>query len=207
MSNKITSRKEFNTECKNIIDKMLKDNKEFAKIVDHQSSGWGVKQYLKVIYWYRVMFKKEIDYNNKKIIGFHIMPYQITENDMKKAEMKYENDGINYKYDGSCKEPFNIEIKNNKNYVDYDPDASNFHKNIDYHFQIVLIDKSTIGHLGPGINTSNIVFNKDNINSFINSVKKDKVYFPNINEKFNNKDNDIEEIEKLINETLKELNI
>ena len=193
------TRKEFNKECKIIIEKIINENEYFANIVSSYGPGWGVGQYKNVIHWYRVLFKKKnyIKYNDKIIIGFHIMPYQITEDIMISAKMKYGNNIEN------SNEPFNIEIEKNNNYVDYDPDASNFHKSIDYNYQIVLLDKSTIGHLGPAAPTSNIKF-IDNKKEFINEVKKEKMYYPNINEK-NKHITNIKDIEILVNNVLKEL--
>ena len=95
-------------------------------------------QYFGVIYWYRVTFNEaKILKNGRQISGFHIKPYRITIEDIAKAAKK------------GSKGRFNEIIKDDPQFVDYDPQSGNFHKVPDGTYQIVLVDKSA-GYEGPG---------------------------------------------------------
>ena len=133
------------------------------------------------------------------------MPYQITDKDIMKAEIEYNSENI--KFNGEKKLPFNEEIVIDSSYVDYDPSTSNFHKKIDDNYQIVLVDISTKGHYGPGLPTSNIKYSEENRKSFLDSVKKDKVYYPNVDQKIKNNNTNSEQIENLVDDILKILNV
>ena len=157
-------------------------------------------QYANVIYWYRVLFKKPLVHiNGKTIIGFHIMPYQITANDIKNA-VKNNN------------ENFNEIISENINYIDFDSTTCNFHKVPNNKYQIVLIDQYSyikFNHNGPGRPTSFIgnidcfkinksLNNYNKIEKYIYSARKDNMYFPNLlDEEIDNVD-----LNKLISEAL-----
>ena len=186
----------FQTKCSELIEKLKNKHDSFKTIVEKNESGYAKSrsQYDGVVFWYRVMFNKSFEYKEKNIIGFHIMPYQIKIDDIKRA------------VDSNNKKPFNVEIIKDINYVDYDSNSGNFHKNIDYNFQIVLIDERTKGHYGAGYTNESLnkTISNIDINKYINELIKDKVYYPNINQR---SITTYESLERIIILVLKELGI
>lgn len=192
----------FQTKCSELIEKLKNEHDGFKIIVEKNESGNAKSrsQYDGVVFWYRVIFNKSFEYKEKNIIGFHIMPYQIKIDDIKNA------------VDSNNSKPFNEEVIKDTNYVDYDSTSGNFHKSVDYNFQIVLIDERTDTkliknrHYGAGYTEES--FNKKitemDIKKYINELIAAKVYYPNINQRSITK---YDSLEKKIILVLKELGI
>lgn len=170
----------FQTKCSELIEKLKNKYESFKIIVEKNESGYAKtgSQYDGVVFWYRVIFNKSFEYKGKNIIGFHIMPYQIKTNDIINA------------IDSNKNKPFNKEVIKDNNYVDYDYTSGNFHKSIDYNFQIVLIDKITDNnlnrsrHYGAGYTDESLdkKISDIDINKYIKELIDAKVYYPNINQ-------------------------
>lgn len=170
------NKNEFQKGCLEVVER-LKSDSEFKKIYLSDSDGNpnAGSQYEDVVYWYRVMFSDSFEKNNKKIIGFHIMPYQITREDINKAVAQKNNI-----------KNFNNLIKEDKSYVDYDNTSGNFHKVIENRIQIAFIDKNTVGHYGVGVPSKKINFTKNQREKYADRLKNDKVYYPNIDDNTTN---------------------
>lgn len=210
-------------ECDKVLNKIMFENESFKKIINLTSKGVVFKrigiarensQYDNIIYWYRVLFKDVINYNGIKIVGFHIMPFQITSNDVKKAEWRYNTDikekrkEVLYKHNGMKKKKYYDELKEDLTYIDYDWDVSgNFHKYPDNNFdklQITLIDQETYINNHNGVGDVLVVKGNPFNDELVNRIRKRKMYFPNIEDKeINNKN----QLEDLIKNVLVVLNI
>lgn len=172
--------------CQKVIKEICLSDDEFKELIiplnDNSLATLSSFQYANVIYWYRVLFKEPMLHDNgKTIFGFHIMPYQITTSDIKRAVKN------NYG-------KFNEIINSNDKYIDFDSTTCNFHKVPNSKYQIVLIDEFThtkYNHNGPGRPVSfegNIDCFKENksasnyekIDRYIKAVKEDNMYFPNL---------------------------
>ncbi len=148
------------------------------------------KQYQGVVYWYNLELSKDniVKPEYRDLWGFHIMPYCITQNDVKIATK------TDYFFN---KKPRQI--------VDYDPNSGNFHKWPDPsnpQYQVVLIPKQKNGVAkarGPGFNKElNLIYGK-----FIETitVKRDWYYPPieSQKKKAENKDSIVSLINSLKN--------
>lgn len=187
----------FQTKCSELIEKLKNEYAGFKINVEKNESGYAKSrsQYDGVVFWYRVMFNKSFEYKEKNIIGFHIMPYQIKIDDIKNA------------VDSNNSKPFNEEVIKDTNYVDYDSTSGNFHKSVDYNFQIVLIDDRTKGHYGAGYTKESLgkkTITDMNAKKYIKELIDAKVYYPNINQK---SITTYDSLEKKIELVLKELGI
>lgn len=187
----------FQTKCSDLIEKIKNKHAGFKINVEKNESGYAKSrsQYDGVVFWYRVMFNKSFEYKEKNIIGFHIMPYQIKIDDIKNA------------VDSNNNKPFNEEVIKDTNYVDYDSTSGNFHKCVDYNFQIVLIDDRTKGHYGAGYTKESLgkkTITDMNAKKYVNELIKDEVYYPNINQR---SITSFSSLEKKIELVLKELGI
>ena len=187
----------FQTKCSELIEKLKNEHDGFKIIVEKNESGNAKSrsQYDGVVFWYRVMFNKSFEYKEKNIIGFHIMPYQIKIDDIKNA------------VDSNNSKPFNEEVIKDTNYVDYDSTSGNFHKSVDYNFQIVLIDDRTKGHYGAGYTKESLgkkTITDMNAKKYIKELIDAKVYYPNINQR---NITTYDSLEKNIELVLKELGI
>ena len=180
---------EFQSKCRLIIKKMRNECATFDELIDSAKNGNPAPncQYNKVVYWYRVLFKKSFKHDHKKIIGFNIMPYQITRQDIIRAQVKSR--------------AFN---KKNKRYVDYDPVSGNFHKHIYNGIQIALLDEKSDKVYGVGLPSNKTKFDLKTKNYYANSLKKDKMYYPNIDDK--NKNN-LDNLEDSIYKVLEDLKV
>ena len=172
-----------------IAEHAVSDAVEKEKIEEESAVKISVKSYPKsmyagVIYYYKVIFKKTVtlenDSENDRVIkGFHIMPYRINAEDIKKAEKSRQDRRIN---------EF---IKSDSSFVNYDKGSGNFHKVPDGEFQVVLLD-TTAKPDGPG--------------EIKNDDKRDKnynMYFPHPDSKNVHKGNDPAKLIKDAMENLK----
>lgn len=187
----------FQANCSDLIEKIKNKHADFKNIVEKHENGYATadSQYDGVVFWHRVIFKESKEHGNRKIKGFHIMPYQIKVDDINKA------------VDKNVTKPFNIEVIKDNNYVDYDYESGNFHKCVDYNFQIVLIDDRTKGHYGAGYTKESLgkkTITDMNAKKYVNELIKDKVYYPNINQR---SITSFSSLEKKIKLVLKELGI
>lgn len=155
----------------------------FTKAKDNkiQSRTPSKSQYSNAVYWFGFHFKDGIVSKKEKyksVIGIHIMPYCITEDDVKKAVK-------------SCPSSHRFNEQDN-DFIDLDDSTFNIHKYPDpkkLRFQVVLVQKNgegTNSKYGPGKNSkgNNIDFFADDTSheQRLDCVKKDW-YFPAIDSK------------------------
>lgn len=161
----------------------------------------GKQQYSSTLYWYHVDFspeEKEKIRNNKnyrEVTGFNVMPYTITKTVVAKAVDSKKKD---------CKPCFNEIIKNKPKYCDYDPETGNFHKKIDFSFQIVLTkEKSNPKWKNSRFNRKG--FNENQTWEFRKELINTQFYFPRID----NSDERFEKIKlkELIEQVINEIGI
>ncbi len=186
-------KREFFKAAKNAVSNAIKNkviNEDKIKLPPKTCGGRG--QYAGFIYYYKVTFKEPVKIKNGKdgkdvkvIEGFHIMPYRINAEDMKKAEKQSKKKDFNKRVTDKNHKDDNSQL------VDYDEGSGNFHKVPDGEFQVVLLDENANPD-GPGPNT------------YENRSKNKDMYFPRPDSKNVHKGNDLEQFIKEAMKYLKE---
>lgn len=135
----------------------------------------------------------------KEVLALHVMPYRINVNDVECAISK---DDLKTKQEKYGYTKFNEIIKENSDFVDYDPETGNIHKNVNYDYQIVCVMNKK--HYGPK-------WKKDPNNKLELENIKTNWYYPKIDERKENlcknftEDDIIKYVNKLINDVLDEI--
>ena len=156
---------EVDIEYKNRFEDIV-NKEDIQKLIEEKATkipGNAQGQYAGVIYWDSYEFTKKVRENLKpefsNVTGFHIKPYCITTQDIKKAkpnnESKFKEQSLKY--------------------IDYDEKTGNFHKYTQAEkrgYQIVLVINN-----GPGFKKEYCLFDKKI--KYSKSVKTDW-YFPPI---------------------------
>ena len=174
---------------------LLKLDKKYKEYILNKRLTTG-KHYYEDQYWYCLKLKpkkdksENTDYEN--VVAIHIKPYRINNEDVKRAENgKKKNRIVDYFY------------KNNEDFVDYDINSANFHKNTTkMEPQVVLVAEGTSPQ-GPDWKDSPIK-NKDG-KTVLELEVKTKWYFPRLDEGPSDKTDKVEELKALISRAIKEI--